>query len=70
MHTTKDEFIEIVEIGEEIDVATSNYSIGPIKENNWHPRFKMHRSTLKSMEKKGLISADFFWRGARVTRLK
>ena len=70
MKTSVKTFLEMTPIGCEVDVATSNYSVDPIPENNWNPTFRMTHQAVKSMEKQGLVKAKYFWRGCTVKRLK
>lgn len=63
------ELLEMLPIGEPVHVATSQYSIDPIGDS-WKPITKASHQILRSMVKRGLIKADFYWRGATVTRIK
>lgn len=69
MKTTIEQFKELTKIGETLDIATSEYSIDPNPNDGWNPKFRMNHQTVKSMEKKGLVKADYFFRGCTVTRL-
>ena len=70
MNTSIKTFLECTEIGEEVDIATSEYSIDSNPYTGWNPKFRMHHSTIRSMVKKGIVNAEFFWRGATVKRIK
>lgn len=70
MIDTVETFKELVQVGETVDIATSEYSIDPNPHTGWKPQLRMHHSTVKSMEKKGVVSAEYFWRGCTVTRIK
>lgn len=69
MNTTYEDFLNMIEIGETLDIATSKYSIDPIGDN-WNPRFRMRVQSIKRLERQGLIKVEYFWRGCTVTRLK
>ena len=65
------EFLECVEVGETLYVATSEYSNSKATGywNDWKLRSTV--ATLKGLETRGVIKIDLlFWRGAKVTVLK
>ncbi len=70
MNANKETLIQILPIGEAKHIATSEYSIDPIPSTGWNPIVKTHTSTLKSMEKAGILVCTYYWRGATVTRVK
>jgi hypothetical protein len=67
---TREEILELLPVGEEVDIATSEYSIDPIESTGWNPIMRVHHQTLMGMAKRGMIDATFFWRGATVKRIK
>lgn len=62
-------FLSLLPEGEDVEIATSEYSGDPIPSTGWNPRARFTHRGLKSLERKGLIEASFFWRGARVKLL-
>lgn len=55
--------------GKTVDVLCSQYDTGIAKDFLKSKVLRTTAATLRSLEKKGLIKVDYFWRGARVTVL-
>lgn len=63
------DFIELLPLNKPVDVATSNYSIDPIKSTGWNPITRTSAQMIDALTKKGIITSNKFWRGATVTRI-
>jgi len=63
-------FLENLPIGEDVHIATSEYSTTPIPSTGWKPRYRFSAQGLKSLIHKGYIQGETYWRGATVKRIK
>ena len=64
----QEEFLELLPIGREVHVATSEYSID--RRGDWKPITRYTAQAMRSLISKGFLEGDFYWRGATVKRLK
>lgn len=66
----QEKLLDTIPMGKRVDVATSEYSLDPIKSTGWNPITRSTAKTIESLTKLGYIESDMFWRGATIIKVK
>lgn len=69
MIETKESLLQKIAIGQTVDIATSEYSLTPIK-GQWNPQYRANKATVEALIRSGHFTGTTFFRGANVKRVK
>ena len=69
MNEKQRQFLDLLPLGREVQIATSNYSLDPIP-GQWNPVHRFTKQGIESLIKQGYLEGTTFWRGAEVTKVR
>ena len=69
MNEKQRQFLNLLPLGREVQIATSEYSVDPIP-GQWNPVHRFTKQGIEALIKQGFLEGTTFWRGAEVTKVR